>query len=118
MRAYGKPSPGFTDNLLTLGKILLPSMRNALADNLALLDSVHCHAVFYSTELAAKATELTSQCPTVGAFSVPTFEEMVTTEAKDFPYTKSWEDAKHDKVLICHTSGSTGGFIVHPNALG
>lgn len=33
---------------------------------------------------------------------------MVSRQTSHYPYTKTWEEAKYDDVLIVHTSGSTG----------
>ena len=32
---------------------------------------------------------------------------MVSRQTSHYPYTKTWEEAKYDDVLIVHTSGST-----------
>lgn len=45
--------------------------------------------------------------PGLETIPIPELSEMVSRPTSHYPYTKTWEEAKHDNVLLVHTSGST-----------
>ena len=93
--------------------ILLPSLRNSDANNLELLDKTKCRTMFFSQPLDFKAAGV--RHAGIGTFPIPTIQAMLAAEPRRrYPYCKSWEEAKHDPVVICHTSGSTGKFQEAP----
>ena len=93
--------------------ILLPSLRNSDSNNLELLNKTKCRTMFFSQPFDFKAAGV--RHAGIGTFLVPTIQEMLVAEPrKRYTYCKSWEEAKHDPIAICHTSGSTGKFQEAP----
>lgn len=53
-----------------------------------------------------------AQRPELHSLELPSFDYWFNTESvPHYPYSKSWEDAKHDPVTIFHTSGTTGKIL-------
>lgn len=46
--------------------------------------------------------------PGLSTIPIPELSEMVSERTSHYPYTKTWDEAKYDTLLIVHTSGSTG----------
>jgi len=91
--------------------LLLPSPRNAPSNTLSLLQATSCQTVLYSgvaTPIESHVQMLQSQRPHIKIHSIPSLEMMIAEKAEHYPYSKAYEEAKHDNVLILHTSGSTG----------
>jgi acyl-CoA synthetase (AMP-forming)/AMP-acid ligase II len=88
--------------------LLLPSPRNALVNTVALLENTGCETLFYSGVLGTQKELLQESSPSLKVIEVPSLVQMATSKTKHYPYTKTWEEAKKDVVLIVHTSGSTG----------
>jgi acyl-CoA synthetase (AMP-forming)/AMP-acid ligase II len=91
--------------------LLIPSPRNALPNTASLLDVTNCKVLFYSGgggPMEAQARALQKLVPGLKIFEVPSLADMVHSKTVHYPYTKTWEEAKDDAVLIVHTSGSTG----------
>lgn len=88
--------------------LLIPSTRNALPNTKTFLDSTKCSHLFYVSAMHAQAIALQELCPDLQVFQVPSFDEMLSSPAKHYPYRKTWAEAKDDVFLIVHTSGSTG----------
>lgn len=88
--------------------ILLPSPRNAVQNTAALLEQTECKTIFYSGDLSTQEPELQKLIPGLKMISVPSLTEMTTAKTEHYPYTKTWDEARKDVVLIVHTSGSTG----------
>ena len=87
--------------------ILLPSARNSDSQNLPLFDSIKCRTLFYSQPFESRTSGL--RRAGFDTEVVPSFEEMISAPGPyEYPYNKSWEEARLDPILICHTSGSTG----------
>ncbi|EHL02676.1 hypothetical protein M7I_1190 [Glarea lozoyensis 74030] len=88
--------------------ILLPSPRNAVVNTISLLRETGCRVVFYSGDLGVQESELKNSIPELTMLEVPLLSQMTNSETPHYPYTKTWEQAKDDVVMIIHTSGSTG----------
>lgn len=87
--------------------LLIPNIRNAVPNTISLLQSCECTKLFYSSPLAAQARALADAMPGLEIIPIPELSEMVSRPTSHYPYTKNWEEAKYDNVLIVHTSGST-----------
>ena len=88
--------------------ILLPSIKNALPNTISLLEVTKCKVLLYSGPLKDQAVALSKSVQDLEILEIPSLEEMVNANAEQYPYTKSWEEAKKDIAMIVHTSGSTG----------
>jgi long-subunit acyl-CoA synthetase (AMP-forming) len=88
--------------------LLLPSIKNALPNTISLLEVTKCKVLLYSGPLKDQAVALSKNVQDLEILEIPSLKEMVNANAEHYPYTKSWEEAKKDIVMIVHTSGSTG----------
>jgi acyl-coenzyme A synthetase/AMP-(fatty) acid ligase len=88
--------------------LLLPSTKNALANTVSLLEVTNCKVLFFSLSMKEQAVALSKLVPSLNIVQVPTWQEMVSQDSMPYPYTKTWEEAKNDVILVVHTSGSTG----------
>ncbi|KAG4431822.1 hypothetical protein IFR05_012684, partial [Cadophora sp. M221] len=96
--------------------LLLPSIRNALSNTENLINQSKCSILFYSgtgTTIESQAQALADSMPGLETYALSSLEEMTSTPAPDYPYTKTYSEVKHETVLILHTSGSTG----HPKPI-
>jgi len=92
----------------TRRRLLLPSPRNALPNNVSLLNTTKCKTLFYTDSLVSQAKALQGSIPDLEIFSLPSLDEMTASKAEPYLYNKTWAEAKDDVVMIVHTSGSTG----------
>ncbi len=96
--------------------ILLPSARNSDSQNLPLFNSIKCTTLFYSQPFESRTSRLRQAG--IDTHVVPSFEAMISAQvAREYPYNKSWEEARLDPILICHTSGSTGKPYLDPGGI-
>jgi acyl-CoA synthetase (AMP-forming)/AMP-acid ligase II len=88
--------------------LLLPSPRNALPNTVSLLEVTDCKVLFYSGPLEEQAVALSKLVKNLAIIRIPTLQEMLDGNTENYPYTKTWDEAKDDVAMIVHTSGSTG----------
>ncbi|KAI1774063.1 acetyl-CoA synthetase-like protein [Hypoxylon cercidicola] len=88
-------------------KLLLLSPRNAPSTNSSLMEQTGCSKLLYAAEVAPIVQRM-GAASSLRSEVIPTFEEMLSTSPVSYPYTKSFEDAKNDPVVVLHSSGSTG----------
>lgn len=96
--------------------LLLTSPRNAIVNNVSLLNAANCNRVLYSgggSPLEAHVKELQSIISGLHIHEVPGLEQMIAVKSGLYPYNKTFEEAKKDTVVLLHTSGSTG----HPKPI-
>ncbi|PPJ51355.1 hypothetical protein CBER1_10052 [Cercospora berteroae] len=88
---------------------LLPSPRNSQEGQASLFSTTKCKYLLYSEGVDAYVETIKSAVPGVQAVRIPTFNELVQQGAKaTTPYPGAYGNRVDDKVLILHTSGSTG----------
>ena len=96
--------------------ILLASPRNAIVNNISLLNAANCNRILYSgggSPLKGHAKDLQSIISGLHIHEVPRLEQMIAIRSALYPYNKTFEEAKKDTVVVLHTSGSTG----HPKPI-
>ena len=87
--------------------MLLPSPRNSLEGQLNLFKVTDCKTLFTTKDY--KLPQGLAENTAVPIIHAPSLKEMlVGDEPRKYPFTKSWEEAKSDPILVLHTSGSTG----------
>ncbi|KAK5015039.1 hypothetical protein LTR39_002826, partial [Cryomyces antarcticus] len=87
---------------------LLTSPRNSDVEQLSLLQRTKCTKIFHSTELGSKVQSLKESTTGLETWTVSSYVEMTKEEVELYPYTKSFDEAENDPVIVLHTSGSTG----------
>ena len=88
-------------------KLLLPSSRNSLAHHLHILEETNCNVFLSDANFDAKRIQAERQ---IQHIVVPSVSEVLDVQSDEpqYPFAKTFEEAKHDPLLILHSSGSTG----------
>ena len=87
---------------------MIPSVRNAEAGHLHVLENANCKKIFHSEEYAKLATSLQTKKIDLETFTVPALDPLIDATPKHFAYNKRWESSWKEPVIIAHSSGSTG----------
>lgn len=89
-----------------------PSLRNSKVAFEVLLGQLQCKIVLTTSPEPAPVA-LVSQCDISQKLHVPSLQDLFNVQdVTEYPYTKTYEEAKNDPVCVLHTSGSTGVFLV------
>lgn len=64
--------------------------------------------LLYAAEIAPLAKLVEDPEYPIRKEVIPSFEEMMTSSPPHYPYTKTFEEAKNDPIVVLHSSGSTG----------
>ncbi|KAI0379246.1 acetyl-CoA synthetase-like protein [Hypomontagnella monticulosa] len=89
-------------------KTLVPSPRNPPSTNLSLMNQTGSTKLLYAAELAPLIKPLQALDGSIRSDVVPSFQEMLESNPKPYPYEKTFEEAINDPMIILHSSGSTG----------
>ncbi|KAI0013533.1 acetyl-CoA synthetase-like protein [Xylariaceae sp. FL0662B] len=89
-------------------KLLLPSPRNPTSTNISMMNQTGSKKLLHALEVSPIVKELHDKDPSVYALPIPSFDEMVGSTPKHYPYRKSFNEAKNDPIVVLHSSGSTG----------
>lgn len=69
---------------------------------------VNSDKVLYVEELAPLFKSVQNLAPSATYSDIPSINDMLHAETEHYPYTKAFEEAKDDPIIILHSSGSTG----------
>ncbi|EED17424.1 NRPS-like enzyme, putative [Talaromyces stipitatus ATCC 10500] len=93
-------------------KTFLPSPRNSKVAQLHLLEKLQCKKlVTTDPQLPAVNTILEGPTSIETTVHIPSLRDLLDSSdgtPEDYPYEKSYEEAKDEPIFILHTSGSTG----------
>ncbi|KXJ87371.1 hypothetical protein Micbo1qcDRAFT_216469 [Microdochium bolleyi] len=90
-------------------KALLISPRNTTEAQLSLFEKTDCDTLLIDSALRPLAQQWLGARPSMQAIEIAPFAEWFTEEAAPHvPYTKTYDEAKWDPLVVLHTSGSTG----------
>ncbi|KAI9046454.1 hypothetical protein LZ554_009203 [Drepanopeziza brunnea f. sp. 'monogermtubi'] len=88
-------------------KLLLPSPRNSLEGQLDLFKATECKALLTSSGYTISKDLV--QKSGLSPICVPEIDQLLAEgEVKEYPFTKTFDEARLDPFCILHTSGSTG----------
>ncbi|KAJ6002607.1 acetyl-CoA synthetase-like protein [Penicillium sp. IBT 35674x] len=87
--------------------MFLPSPRNSLAAQQALLEKLDCTTLLVPTPRPPFVTAMIEAIP-LKVVEVPSLDTLLTTEFPVFEYRKTYPEAATDRIVVLHTSGSTG----------
>lgn len=87
-------------------KVLFSSPVNSKEVHLALMEQIGCGAVF--SAVGVHVGDILKERPAKHVV-IPELDDLLEAEkVPHWPYTKTYEEAKHDPYLVLHTSGTTG----------
>ncbi|KAF9890734.1 hypothetical protein FE257_005600 [Aspergillus nanangensis] len=103
-------------NIVLLGaikagyKILLVSPRYGTIGQARLMKETNCTKLLLSpaTSTSSQADALATEVPNLRVWTLPDLPSLLDTQHPPFPYSKSYEQAKHDPLVVVHTSGTSG----------
>lgn len=64
--------------------------------------------LLYTAEFAPMIKPLQALEGSITSDVVPSFQEMLESNPKPYPYEKGFDEARNDPVVVLHSSGSTG----------
>jgi len=88
-------------------KMLFPSPRYGAQALVKLIESVDAK-VMLMPEACVPVVDEVLERREMKALRVPTVDWLLTKETSRYPYTKNFEDCKHEPFVCLHTSGTTG----------
>lgn len=88
-------------------KALFISPRNTTGVQLSLFEATDCNYLFYTKAFHAVMEPCLNQ-RSMKATTVPDIDEWFKTASAPFPYSRTFEQAQWDPLVVLHTSGSTG----------
>jgi len=91
-------------------KAFLPSPRNSTIAQMDLFSRLECRVVATTDPEPPFISSILREYPVQTVVRIPPVEALLQESGKvsPYPYDKSFDTAKHDPVLVLHTSGSTG----------
>ncbi|KAJ3578218.1 hypothetical protein NPX13_g2342 [Xylaria arbuscula] len=89
---------------------LFNSLRNTLDVHLALFDQTHCDTLLLPTGFQLPVVQQILKARSMRVLEIPGLQYWLDDEAEPqpYPYTKTFEEARHEPLVILHSSGSTG----------
>lgn len=66
------------------------------------------HQLLYATEVTPIVRPLLCLEAECRAEAIPSFDDMVNSAPKHYPYDKEFDQAINEPLLVLHSSGSTG----------
>ncbi|KAJ5556369.1 acetyl-CoA synthetase-like protein [Penicillium frequentans] len=87
--------------------MFLPSPRNSLAAQKALLEKLDCTTLLVPTPRPPFVTAMIEALP-LKVVEVPSLDTLLTAKFPAFEYRKTYPEAATDRFVVLHTSGSTG----------
>lgn len=94
---------------LKTGHVLLQSApRNSLPMHHNLFDTTDCHTLFLDKNINPALIAGDRNMKIIVAPELSELLDPQGPEPRAYPYTKTWDEIKHEPMAILHTSGSTG----------
>ena len=91
-------------------KVLFISPRNTIEQNVSLFKQTNCRSFYYSVEMEGLASQLSEamESSPLETTLLATFDHWQEAHTTPFPFSKSFEEARFDPIVVLHSSGSTG----------
>ena len=89
-------------------QVLLPSPRNPPTTNRSLLDQTACTKLVHAEEVIPVVDQLTAIHPELKLTQIASLDEILNKSGRQYPYSKSFDEARNDPIVVLHSSGSTG----------
>lgn len=76
------------------------------------MEQTNSTRLFHTPEISPIIQHLRNIMTTLRVEAVPSFDEMMDSSPEPYPYTKSFEQARDDPIVVLHSSGSTGMYML------
>ena len=76
-----------------------------------LLDQTVCTKLLHAEEVAPLVNNLIAIHPGLRPTQIASLDEILSGTGPQYPYKKSFDEARDDPIVILHSSGSTGQHI-------
>ncbi|KAJ5425808.1 hypothetical protein N7465_000878 [Penicillium sp. CMV-2018d] len=86
----------------------LPSTKNSIDVQCALLERTGCSGILFSVTLKEQAEKIESSKAALALIEVPSLEKMVANFSNSFPYDTAYQAIEDECAIIIHSSGTTG----------
>jgi acyl-coenzyme A synthetase/AMP-(fatty) acid ligase len=88
----------------------MPSLLANLRSKICLVERTECNTLIVADSLNSITADIHTERPNTKIFRAPGLTEWFNEiEADIYPFTKTFDEAKDDPILIYHTSGTTSG---------
>ncbi|GIZ41605.1 hypothetical protein CKM354_000490400 [Cercospora kikuchii] len=93
--------------------VLLPSPRNSQEGQASLISTTKCKFLLHSEDFEARVAMITKAAPELQVMQIPTFDELLRQASASapealMPCPAAYTNKAEDRVVILHTSGTTG----------
>lgn len=90
-------------------QVLFSSQLNTCEVHLDLMEQTHCGILLTAVGVHVHDILATKEGE-IAHFQIPELDDLLGGDARErpFPYTKTYEQAAHDPILVLHSSGTTG----------
>lgn len=89
-------------------KPFLPSTKNSVDVQCALLDKTGCSGVLFSSTLKHQVEEMKASKADLTVIEMPSFERMIANFSRYYPYDTAYGAIEDETAVIIHSSGTTG----------
>ena len=79
------------------------------------MQQTHCTKILHTAEVAPVIKSLCAEREDLVCIEIPPFNEILESRPESYPFTKSIAEAQNDPIVVLHSSGSTGQYILHLN---
>ena len=93
--------------ILVTMQMLFTSLRYSIVAQTNLIKSVACKTLLAPEPRPPVTNAILESCE-LQVLKVPTIEDLFDSDFAHYPYEKSFENARHELLMILHTSDTTG----------
>ncbi|KAI9654966.1 MAG: hypothetical protein M1821_005719 [Bathelium mastoideum] len=88
-------------------KMVFPSLGYGIIGLKSLLARLECNTILTASDDAAIVSAL-KKSASYTFFTIPSLHELLENNFEHYPYSKTFESARHEPLVVVHTSGTTG----------
>lgn len=88
-------------------KLLLVSPRNTVSDNISLFEASECRALLTPPAPRSPIVQALIESHPLQHLDSPSLDQLLRGIYPHFPFCKSFAEARHEPLVVVHTSGTT-----------
>jgi len=81
------------------------------------MQQTHCIKLFHTAEVGPVIKPLRATGKDLVCLEIPSFSEILESRPERYPFTKLFLEAQNDPIVVLHSSGSTGQFVLRHSGL-